>query len=169
MNPGEHLPVIRISFGVQAPLHGRIEFQIGSRTTSMRTWYAEAKESDITGNAKIEFVPDNPPWPKETPKPRNDEPQFEPAKELLESMLENPDPDTQGLSVITKRVPGDFGITRFYPTSGPGGNAPGWDTDDLNQAVSELVSLGWLKFRGSDGGRKVYSLIKKRRETNGSN
>jgi hypothetical protein len=162
MTPGEHLPVMQIPFGAQAPMLGRVELKIGSRTTPTRTWYAEAKETDITGNVQIEFTPDTPPWPKEEPKAKSDEPQFDVAQQLLESILANPDPETQGLSVLLRQPPGHIGRTLYYPNTGPGGPAPAIDSEDLRQAVLELVSLGWLNLRGSDGAREVYALVKQR-------
>jgi len=165
MNPGEHLPVMRIPFGGQAPRKGRIEFKIGSRTTVLRKWYVEASETDITNNAKIEFTPDAVPWKVNDTPARTDEPQFAAAKMLLDGIFANENSETQGLTVILVSVPGQIGTTNYYLSTANGakqGEVAQMDTDELEQAISELMSLGWIKFRGADRARQVYTLLKRR-------
>ncbi len=97
-NPGERGAVLSIPFGSGVPRQGRVEVKLGSKTTSERTWYAEASEADIVANKEIQFTPDTPPWPAGQLKLVSDEPQFEVAKQMLESILTHPDPETRGLS-----------------------------------------------------------------------
>jgi len=105
LNPGETIPVIFVPFGVTAPLNGRIVIEITSRTTGLKKWYAEALEQDILGNARVSFVPDTQPWADDTAQASSQEPTFEPAKFILNQILEIMSQRPKGSPSSSNRCP----------------------------------------------------------------
>jgi hypothetical protein len=159
LNSGETIPVIYIPFGITAPLHGRIGIEITSRTTGLNKWYAEATAQDITNSSHVQFIADAPPWPKDAPKQTNTEPQFGPAKAILDKIHENQDSDTRGLTEILIAIPGQIGATGYHPTTAIYGQH---QLAYLDKPVAELVALGWLKEKGVGMNRRQYTLVKER-------
>jgi hypothetical protein len=164
LNPGESITVLVIPFGMDAPLQARIRIAITSLTTRRREWFAQVSETDIVQNSSIRLVPDTRPWPVEEAKKPNDEPQSEVARQLLDKMHEHPDPESRGLTEILTQVPGQIGVTMFHPSILIYGKhqVAGFESDTFEQAVAELISLGWLKDKGVGLSRHQYTLVKTR-------
>ena len=165
LNPGDPVHVISIPFGINAPPHARVSIRISSRTTQPQNWFVEVTEADVKNDNSMSFVPDVCPWSQEqTDKKKNDEPQSEFAKALLDKMHEHPDADTRGVTTILVRLPGQAGKIMCHPSILINGRHEQLliDSDEYNQAIRELLATGWIKDLGINLSRHQYALVKTR-------
>ena len=76
------------------------------------------EEADIQHDYSMPFIPGACPWSQEpAAKKKDDEPQSEIAKALLDKMHEHIDPNTRGLTTILVPLPGQLGNTMCYPST----------------------------------------------------
>lgn len=95
---------------------------------------------------------------KAVKKPRISAPKLEFAKELLEAILEHPNPEERGLTEILHSSPSGPLNTHFIPNITGAGAAPAARKSVFKPAVAELLSLGWLLQPEGDSNMRMYEL-----------
>lgn len=95
---------------------------------------------------------------KAVKKPRISAPKLDFSKNLLEAILEHPNPDERGLTEILRQSPDGPLNVCFIPDITGSGNASSVRKSEFKTAVTELLSLGWLLQPEGNANLRMYEL-----------